>query len=119
MNITDYLLETGHDSDLAIIADEGPLTYGALREAVDAVAATLLECGTAKGERVGVFSDNSVFWVSSYLGALKIGAVAVPFYPTLDRTQFEALLALTGPKAFCIQEKYSRNTATHCLPRAS
>ena len=106
MNITDYLLETGEGSDQAIIADAGSLTYDALREMVDAVAATLLENGIQKGERVGIFSDNSAFWVSSYLGTLKTGAVALPFYPTLDRMQFEALLALTGPKVFCIQEKY-------------
>jgi acyl-CoA synthetase (AMP-forming)/AMP-acid ligase II len=92
--------------DRAIIADEGSVTYGTLREAVDAVAVTLLECGVQKGERVGIFSDNSAFWVSSYLGTLKTGAVALPFYPTLDRTQFEALLGLTGPKVLCIQEKY-------------
>ena len=106
MNITDYLLETGESNDLAMIAEEASLTYGALREAVDAVAATLLELGVQKGERVGIFSDNSAFWVSSYLGILKTGAVALPFYPTLDRTQFDALLALTGPKVFCFQEKY-------------
>lgn len=106
MNIADFILEIGVSSDQAIIADEGSLTYGALREMVDAVAATLLEIGVQKGERVGIFSDNSAFWVSSYLGTLKTGAVALPFYPTLDRTQFEALLALTGPKVFCIQEKY-------------
>jgi acyl-CoA synthetase (AMP-forming)/AMP-acid ligase II len=106
MNITDYLLETGESRDLALISDEGSLTYGALRESVDAVATALLEIGVQKGERVGIFSDNSAFWVSSYLGTLKRGAVALPFYPTLDRMQFEALLGLTGPKVFCIQEKY-------------
>jgi len=106
VNIADFILETGNPNDPAIIADEGSLTYGALREAVDAVAATLLESGVQNGERVGIFSDNSAFWVSSYLGTLRTGAVALPFYPTLDRKQFDALVAQTDPKVFCIQEKY-------------
>lgn len=93
-------------ADTAVIADEGSLTYGALREAVDATAAALIGSGVGRGDRVGIFSDNSLFWVTSYLGILKAGAVALPFYPTLDRGQFEALVLLTGPKVFCAQEKY-------------
>ena len=45
--------------------------------------------GVAKGDRVGLFADNSLFWVGSYLGILKAGAVALPFYPTLEQRQFE------------------------------
>ncbi|HWR96915.1 MAG TPA: AMP-binding protein [Candidatus Methanoperedens sp.] len=106
MNLADYLLQTGGAHDPAIIAERETVTYGALREFVDAIAATLLERGVVKGARVGIFADNSPFWVASYLGILKAGGMALPFYPTLEPSQLEGLVAATGPRAFCAEEKY-------------
>lgn len=106
MNLADFLLEAGESNAPAIIAEEGTVTYAALREAVNSMAAILSACGVEKGARVGIFADNSPFWVASYLGILKAGAVALPFYPTLGDEQFESLVALTGPRVFCIQMKY-------------
>jgi acyl-coenzyme A synthetase/AMP-(fatty) acid ligase len=66
LNITDYLLETGESSDQAIIANDGSLTYGVLREMVDGVATTLLDIGVKKGERVGIFFGQ-LFFLGEFL----------------------------------------------------
>jgi acyl-CoA synthetase (AMP-forming)/AMP-acid ligase II len=106
MNLVDYLLETGDAKSTALIADEGSLTYDQLRTVVDTMAASLLDCGVQRGNRVGILADNSLFWVGSYLGILKVGAVALPFYPTLGMEQFQELVALTGPRVFFAQERF-------------
>lgn len=106
MNLADYLLENGEDAAPAVITEDGALTYAGLRAAVDATAAALGDNGVAAGDRVGIFADNSPFWIASYLGILKAGAVALPFYASLDRAQFEALVELTAPRIFCMQQKF-------------
>jgi len=42
MNTTDYLLEVGHDDDIAIITARGSHTYRDLRAATDRIAHQLL-----------------------------------------------------------------------------
>ena len=108
MNVFDFLLERGEPGQAALLTEAGPHTYADIRAAADAVAATCARLGVAKGDRVAIFADNSLFWVACYLGLLKHGAVAVPFYPTVAPGQFEHLVALTGCRVFCLHERYLR-----------
>ncbi|MEV6561437.1 AMP-binding protein [Nocardia sp. NPDC051756] len=56
------------------------LTYGALREMSERVAAGLTELGVAQGDRVGVLMGKSVDLVVSLLAIWRLGAVHVPLF---------------------------------------
>ncbi|MCZ7547131.1 MAG: AMP-binding protein [Anaerolineae bacterium] len=111
MNVADYLLAHAAPEKIALITEQETYTYADVIAAADGMARTLRDLGVQKGDRVGIFADNSLFWVASYIGVLKAGAVALPFYPTLEPEQFAALIALTEPVAFCVTERYLRKYA--------
>jgi acyl-CoA synthetase (AMP-forming)/AMP-acid ligase II len=54
------------------------VTYAQLREAVDQKARALREMGHESQDRVAIWSENSVFFIVSYLAVIRAGLVAVP-----------------------------------------
>ena len=79
MNTADYLLQNAQDSNVAILAKEGSYTYSEVKQAAARLAGELTSLGVRPGERVGLLSQNSLFWAAAYLAILKIGGVATPF----------------------------------------
>lgn len=63
----------------ALISDKQYITYEQLARAVDAVASIIRQSGVGKGDKVAVMLPNVPEFVYSYFGALKLGAVVVPF----------------------------------------
>ena len=64
----------------AIVFDGTDLVdYQSLDRWTDAAARCHLEAGLAAGDRIGIIGDNSLEWVVAAIGALKLGAVVVPF----------------------------------------
>ncbi|MEW6755220.1 MAG: AMP-binding protein [Candidatus Latescibacterota bacterium] len=119
MNAADYLLECVTPEKTALITETSSHTYREVIRAADGTVRALRDLGVQPGERVGLSAENSLFWVASYLGILRAGAVAVPFYPTLEAEQFAALVELTEPRAFCVQERYLRQFADRYPPEVS
>ncbi len=105
MNVVDYLLPDVPADRTAIITEHGSHTYGEVAAATSGIARTLQAFGIKAGDRVGLLANNNLFWVASYLGIMKLGAIAVPFAPTRDRRVFEGQMALTSPAAFCIENR--------------
>lgn len=80
-------------------------TYRSLNAAVDEVAGGLLSLEIERGERVGIWSPNSVEWVLVQFATARIGAILVninPSYRTaeltyaLDHAGCRALIAAPG-----------------------
>jgi acyl-CoA synthetase (AMP-forming)/AMP-acid ligase II len=61
----------------ALIAKEEELTFGALDQRVQALAAHLQQEGILQGDRVGVLLPNSTAIPLSYYSTQKLGAVTV------------------------------------------
>ena len=57
----------------------GRLTWAELREASRAAAKKLLGAGVTKGSRVGLLCPNRLEWLPIAFGALRLGAILVPF----------------------------------------
>src|SRR5206468_104337 len=53
--------------------------YQGLDRWTDAAARAHAEAGLRAGDRIGIIGDNSLEWVVAAIGALKLGAVVVPF----------------------------------------
>jgi acyl-CoA synthetase (AMP-forming)/AMP-acid ligase II len=104
-NLYSYLLRNAQADAVALISDEGTITYGELIAQAESVAFSLTAAGVQKGERVGILAENSVFWVASYLAILKIGAVAVPLPQRLSEDVINASLAMVGCQVICLHAK--------------
>jgi amino acid adenylation domain-containing protein len=63
---------------IALVADDGVLTYGALERRANQMARFLQKNAVAPGQRVGVLLDHSFDMVVSLLAILKAGATYVP-----------------------------------------
>jgi long-chain acyl-CoA synthetase len=57
------------------------ITYGELRDQVDAVATGLQRLGVEKGTRVGLFLPNTPYSVIAFFAILKVGGVVVNYNP--------------------------------------
>jgi long-chain acyl-CoA synthetase len=68
------------------------LTYGELRLKTEAAGGFLLSLGIKPGDACAILADNSIAWCASYLGILRIGAIAVPFDTHYTAQQIGTLL---------------------------
>jgi len=74
------------------------LNYSQLQEKVNAFAASLQTLGIAKGDRVALFLPNCPQFVIAYLGAIHIGAIAVPVNPLYSAREAEDQLKDCGAR---------------------
>jgi long-chain acyl-CoA synthetase len=81
-------------------------TYRELRDMAERVAAHLLARGVAPGERCAILGDNDPRWVAAYLGALRIGAVALPLDTAYKPRQIATLLNDSGARFFFTSPKF-------------
>jgi benzoate-CoA ligase len=82
--ILDRNLEVGRGDKVALITEDGSVTYGELARLTAAVAAYLRELGVEREQRVLMILDDSPAFPATFLGAMRIGAVPVPVNP-IDR----------------------------------
>jgi len=106
MNTTDYLLQVGKDDDIVLITEDTTYTYQDLKSSTEHISNKLLEYNVQPGDRVGLLSANSLFWIASYLAIMKIGAVVVPFATVLMPDELNKMEQFVRCKALCLQKKY-------------
>ena len=96
MNVADNILAYGRDSAVAVVHKDTTLTYASLRYAVAGFAGHLLAHGHHQGDRVGIFAENSPFFVKAYLGIIRAGLVAVPIQTDLTAEAFARITLDAG-----------------------
>ena len=78
---------------VTVLEDEativGKMTYGELSTASRAIAAGLIERDIMPGDRVALMLPTGVEFFASFFGILYAGAVPVPIYPPMQRSQIE------------------------------
>ncbi|KPL16115.1 MAG: hypothetical protein AMJ92_13140 [candidate division Zixibacteria bacterium SM23_81] len=79
------------------------ITYSELSESVTGVAASLVNLGIEKGDRVGIFSNNRPEWAISDLAILKLGGIVVPIYRTLPASSVSLILNDSGAKLIFVE----------------
>lgn len=97
------LLENGDPSRIAIsVAGGGPcVTYGQLRQQVDALAKTLNQLGLGRGDRIAMALPNGLEVIASFLAASTVGTAA-PLNPAYTRDEFKFYLEDTGARALIV-----------------
>jgi len=108
MNTTDYLLQNTQNNNLAILAKEGSYTYGEVKQAASRLAGEMISLGIRPGDRVGLLSQNSLFWAAAYLAILKVGAVATPFSTLITVEDLQRNAEFVGCKAVFFEKRQQR-----------
>ncbi len=84
-NLVELLVERHAEGDLAdadaAVDESGAWTFGELSEAAARAGGALREAGARRGDRVAVALRDGRPWLAAFLGAARIGAVAVPLDP--------------------------------------
>jgi fatty-acyl-CoA synthase len=76
-----YLLQNSagkYPEKTALVSDAGRWSYKELNQRTDQLAASMLNAGLKKGDRVGLLLYNSRYFVEAYFAAVKIGLVVTP-----------------------------------------
>jgi acyl-CoA synthetase (AMP-forming)/AMP-acid ligase II len=77
------------------------LTYGALRQQVEAVASALVAAGVGRGDRVGMALPNGVANIVTFLAA-SVAGTAAPLNPAYKEDEFRFYLEDTNAKVLLL-----------------
>jgi len=100
VNFADILRDTAqrHGERPALVDGDRRLTWGELDQAVDRTAQGLAAAGLVPGYRVLLLVANSIEFVTSYLGILRAGLVAVPLNTGLTEAELATVAAHSGAR---------------------
>ena len=108
MNTTDYLLQNSHKDDIALITPKAEYTYRDLENSVRSMLSAFKATEISIGDRIGILGSNSLFWAASYLAAMKIGAIAIPFATKLPQHELAGQIEQIGCKAICVDDRLDK-----------
>ena len=80
-------------------------TWNEYYERACATGLGLYSLGLRKGQMVSILSENRLEWLYTDMGALGIGAVVIPVYPTLVSEEIEYILNNSESKAIVVENK--------------
>ena len=82
------------------------LTYAQLKSRVDALACGLMRLGLAPGERIGIWSQNTLEWTLIQFASAKAGLVLVNINPAYRRSELEYALNKVGCRALVLSPAF-------------
>jgi long-chain acyl-CoA synthetase len=119
MNIAHHL-ERGHllfPHKIALIFESKSFTYRQLDQLASRVANGLRGLGVKKGDRVALFLPNIPEFIISYLGILKLGAIAVSVNVMFKREEVSHVLNDCAAKIVITTEAQCKYVSTTDLPQ--
>ncbi|HEY7159655.1 MAG TPA: AMP-binding protein [Acidobacteriota bacterium] len=81
-------------------------TYAQLKAECDRVARSLMACGVAKGDRVGIWSPNNAEWVLIQFATAKIGSILVNVNPAYRSSELAYALKQSGCSMLILSPPY-------------
>ncbi len=82
------------------------LSYAAFAAETDRLAKALIATGVAHGERVGIWSPNSLEWVLVQYATAKAGAILVNVNPAYRLSELEYALRQSGVSTLVVLDRY-------------
>jgi len=108
-NMTSYILDdnvaAGRGNRNAIYYQDETYTFNDICALTNQVGNMLKEIGVERENRVLVILNDSPEWVASWLGAIKIGAVATHAYSYLVAEEYGYFLNYVKPKVVVVDEE--------------
>lgn len=105
MNLAELTLDRAREAGDAIAVQMGreSLTYEEFVRESERVAAGLRELGIRRGDRVMMFSENSIEHLVTYLATARLGAIFTPIHASFQVSELEYVLANATPSAIIAQ----------------
>lgn len=94
---------------IAVVYNNEKITYKDLDEVTNILAATLLENGMQRGDRVGVYINKSIPSIISIIGILKAGGVYIPLDANAPFTRLAYIIENAGMKCLLTSTKKGDN----------
>ena len=81
---------------VALDGPDGPISYAALRDAIDSAAAAFQSWGLLHGEPVGILGHRALPAIAAFLGAMQAGACPCFLEPKLAAEAYVARMTAVG-----------------------
>ncbi len=95
----------GNDAVVSVHQDRR-LTYAEFAAETDRLAKAFVAAGVEHGERVGIWSPNSLEWVLAQYATAKVGAVLVNVNPAYRLSELEYALRQSGVSTLITLDRY-------------
>ena len=82
----------------ALLDDRGSLTWSAMVERIERIAARLLDDGLEQGQSVAILGISSIPYALVFLAAVRAGGVAAPLTTSASADQLEAMANDSGAR---------------------
>ena len=89
---------------IALVQDERQLSYGALADVMNRLAAALQREGVAPRESVAICAGTSIEYACVFLGALQAGVAVAPIAPSSTADSIVDMIADCGAKIFFLDK---------------
>lgn len=119
MNITHHIERASRlfPNKIALLFEDEVYSYQELDRLVNRIANGLQGLGIKRGDRVALFLPNLPEFVTSYLGILKLGAVAVSLNPMLKSSEVAFILNDCSAKVLITTEELVEQVPEADLPQ--
>ncbi|RYE26024.1 MAG: amino acid adenylation domain-containing protein [Sphingobacteriales bacterium] len=84
-----------YPNNIAVTAGAQSISYSAMHELTDKYARALVQSGISKSDRVGVFMDRSLDFMTAVMAIVKAGAIFVPLDPSYPQARLEMMIGLS------------------------
>jgi len=95
----------GHDAVVSVHQNRR-LTYAQFAAETDRLAKAFVAAGVEHGERVGIWSPNSLEWVLAQYATAKVGAILVNVNPAYRLSELEYALRQSGVSTLITLDRY-------------
>jgi fatty-acyl-CoA synthase len=103
----DRLARRFPDTEALVSVHQGArLTYAQFAAQTDRLARALVAAGVEHGERVGIWSPNSLEWVLAQYATAKVGAILVNVNPAYRLSELEYVLRQSGVSTLFTLDRY-------------
>ncbi|HEV2572860.1 MAG TPA: AMP-binding protein [Beijerinckiaceae bacterium] len=82
------------------------LTYGELRAKVDALACSFMRLGFAKGDRLAIWSQNTIEWALTQFATAKAGLILVNINPAYRRAELDYAINKVGCRGIVLAASF-------------
>ena len=115
-DLFDQVVERFPDRD-ALISRHQKIryTYSQMKTECDRVARSLMACGVAKGDRVGIWSPNNAEWVLIQFATAKIGAILVNVNPAYRSSELSYALKQSSCSTLILSPPYKTSNYPQIL----
>ncbi len=90
------IIDQGQTNDIALVDHGRYVTYGEFKEAIKHCRDKLYDLGIRQGDRVAIFSRNSVEFIYAYFAVASLGAINVPINFQLSTREIAYILKDAG-----------------------